>query len=745
MKWLDGYRMRLMFASFIMAIAVGGIGPANGATVTVGSGAGYDFNGIQAGIDAANDGDEVLVAPGEYVITVPITFRGKAITVRSEAGRDETTIRMGTLADPERGSVVVFENNETVESVLDGFTITGGSGCRLWIPEESEFDWAGGGIGFNASSGTVSNCAIVQNRAEDSGGGVSLGWGSSAILTDCIIDRNVATEKLGGGVCCVYGSSVTMTDCAITGNSAGESGGGVFCYDNSSLAMTNCIIRGNSATELHGGGVFCYLGSSSTMTDCTIAENSARGSSGGVCCWDNSPMTLTNCTIVQNSAARDGGLCSGLYSPTVVINCTIWGNSGGTHGGGLSCYGGTSATVTNSILWGNTSATGIGDEIYLEQYPMMPPPVFSITYSNVAGGQAGVYVQGGSTLNWGKGNIDTDPCFADPSGGDFHLKSEAGRWDPNSQSWVQDEVTSPCIDWGDRNSDCSTELWPHGTRVNMGAYGGTPQASMSTSDAGNIADLNADNSVNFRDYAGLVGIWQVEGLLIPQDLDRDGTVGYNDLAILADNWLAVVIPLPLAHWKLDETEGSVAHDSVGDKNGTVAGAIWQPTGGKVNGAIEFDGEYDLVTTPFVLNPADGAFSVFAWIKGGAPGQVIISQADGTGQGSAWLCAEPPNGKLTTTLMNPPFPPLESESVITDSQWHHIGLVYDIDVLRRYLYVDGVEVAKDNTIAVGVPSTGGLYFGAGKDLEEGCFFSGLIDDVRIYKVALSAEEIEELAR
>ncbi|MHC4752616.1 MAG: LamG domain-containing protein, partial [Planctomycetota bacterium] len=164
-----------------------------------------------------------------------------------------------------------------------------------------------------------------------------------------------------------------------------------------------------------------------------------------------------------------------------------------------------------------------------------------------------------------------------------------------------------------------------------------------------------------------------------------------------------------------------------------------------DGALEFDGSYDLVSTGFVLNPAEGPFSVFVWIKGGEPGQVIISQADGTGQGSAWLCMEPSDGKLITMLMNPPFNSLESESIITDDQWHHIGLVYDIDVLRRHLYVDGTEVAKDDTNVVGIPSDGGLYFGIGKDLDATSCFSGLIDDVRIYNMALSAKEIEELAR
>ena len=93
---------------FLLAL----VGSAQATTFAVGPGC--DFYTIQFGIDAAMDGDTVLVSPGEYVITEPITFRGKAITVVSEAGLDETTIRMGTPADLNRGSVVVFEAADLV-------------------------------------------------------------------------------------------------------------------------------------------------------------------------------------------------------------------------------------------------------------------------------------------------------------------------------------------------------------------------------------------------------------------------------------------------------------------------------------------------------------------------------------------------------------------------------------------------------------------------------------------------------
>jgi hypothetical protein len=92
-----------------------------------------------------------------------------------------------------------------------------------------------------------------------------------------------------------------------------------------------------------------------------------------------------------------------------------------------------------------------------------------------------------------------------------------------------------------------------------------------------------------------------------------------------------------------------------------------------------------------------------------------------------------------------FDVLESESTIVDDQWHHIGLVYDMDVLHRRLYVDGIQVAEDATFVAPQLSNDSLYIGVGKELDAISFFSGLIDDVRVYRRALNAEEIEVLAQ
>ena len=153
--------------------------------------------------------------------------------------------------------------------------------------------------------------------------------------------------------------------------------------------------------------------------------------------------------------------------------------------------------------------------------------------------------------------------------------------------------------------------------------------------------------------------------------------------------------------------------------------------GQVDGALQLDGVSGYAITDTVLNPADGPFSVIAWIKGGAPGQVIFSQ---TGS-SNWLCLDSVEGYLMTELVGPGrnSNPLWSQTVIMDNVWHRIGFVWDGS--RRKLYVDSVLVAEDTQSTL-PNSNNGLYIGTGKGMESGSFFSGLIDDVRIYNRVVS---------
>jgi arylsulfatase A-like enzyme len=210
--------------------------------------------------------------------------------------------------------------------------------------------------------------------------------------------------------------------------------------------------------------------------------------------------------------------------------------------------------------------------------------------------------------------------------------------------------------------------------------------------------------------------------------------------------------MPVLHLKLDEFVGVKAFDCgalYGDdryrNNGKLEGAPqWQPTGGQINGALDFDGEDDYVICPFVLNPNDGPFSAFAWVKGGDSSQHIICQLDENGTGRLWFHVNADN-HFSTQLREPGGSGLAYTDETWDSQnWHHVGIVWD--GLRRHLYIDGEEVIADKPALAGLEDCdGGLHIGVNKDLiYTYSHWDGLVDDVRIYDRALGAEEIAELA-
>ena len=287
--------------------------------------------------------------------------------------------------------------------------------------------------------------------------------------------------------------------------------------------------------------------------------------------------------------------------------------------------------------------------------------------------------------------------------------------------------------------DCGPRISPDGSTLYFcskrpGGFGGPFYGDIWQAPIIPIVDLNRDGIIDSADMRIMVDHWGTDNSLC--DIGPmpwgDGIVDVEDLKVISEYLLGDM--QSIAHFKFDETKGTVANDSARNRDGTVYGSPqWQPNGGVNGGALKLDGVDDYVRIESLLNPANGALSVFAWIKGGAPGQVVLSQIGA----SNWLCLDSAQGSLMTELKpaGRGGVDLVSQRPVADGDWHRIGLVWDGSC--RYLYVDGVEVGE----AIGTSSSlessdGGLCLGAGGTLTADTFFTGLIDDVRIYDRAVS---------
>lgn len=344
-----------------------------------------------------------------------------------------------------------------------------------------------------------------------------------------------------------------------------QEGGGICCEEGSPI-IKKCHFIDNTATS-GGGAIYSYHGN--VLVDSCVIKSNRSGTNGGAIELFGDNMSIHNCVITGNSAGYvyyggGGGAicCSGFDSSTLTIsNCTISGNRTDRYGGGILCADRSDVTVSNSVVWGNYALEG--HEIEL-RYGGFGSPSLTISYSDIHNGAIGIYIGYGCTLNWGPGNIDADPCFVelgywDTNGtpadanddfwvdGNYHLKSEGWRWDTKRSRWTYDDVTSRCIDAGNPGSPLGDEflsvpddpnnVWGQNLRIDIGAFGGTAEASIPPYDWALLSDLTNDGLVNLTDFAFQATDWLNSADSQPGDLNRDSVVDISDLASLVEDWL----------------------------------------------------------------------------------------------------------------------------------------------------------------------------------------------------------------
>ena len=426
---------------------------------------------IQPAIDAATSGDEILVAPGTYLltgneVTIPA---GKALTLRSTQSR-------AAIIDAQGSSLGMLV--EGAGSLIEGFTLRNGSNlsfaggglrlmanCAIWdCLVTSNAAHSGGGI-YAEADVRIENCLIASNRVGNLGGGLTLM--SNGVVRSCLVTGNAAlhgagidargrvdiesclivgnrADSLGGGGL-IYSGAVVQS-CAVLSNSA-SAGGGIEIYEAGTVA--DCLIAGNS-----GGGVYFYLGTTGLVRNCVIRDNvKTNGPGGGVDVYRGG--IVSNCWILNNQATGANGNGGGvwLFNETstdlgAVVNSVVAGNHADQAGGGIWCDGpaGTLWPIVNCTIVSNTAGVNgggafahktrfINDIIYFNSAPTnanLEPhmDVLSCIISNCC-----------TTSNYFWPNLTNAPAFVDSGAGDFRLAT-----------------ASFCIDAGTTNGAPRTDI-----------------------------------------------------------------------------------------------------------------------------------------------------------------------------------------------------------------------------------------------------------------------------------------------
>jgi len=441
--------------------------------------------GLVTAITAASSGDEIWVAQGIYKPTATTT-RSIFFTLKSGVKIYGGFVGTETLVDQRNfvtnvttlsadlagndGPPGSFTNNAdnsyhvvnaasaNATAILDGFTVTGGN----------------------------SNGAGASNQ--DKGGGILMLASSNATIRNCSFLYNKCT--FGGGAGYINSSSPTFTDCLFQGNQGGSFGGAFDQATNVNTQFTRCRFISNSAAR--AGGVESFGNSSPVFTNCVFRGNTATGAGGGGALWvgSSSNITVRLCTITGN-------------------NATV--NFAGIHNTG------TSANISNSIVWGNT---GPGGSQAVTQHINAAGGTNTVSYSDVQGGIAGT------------GNINVNPLFVNAGAGDLHLGAGSPCTDAGNNAAVLGPTTTDLDGLPRFVDDPAVTDTGSGAApiVDMGAY-----ERQAPPPPPCPADIVANGAVDVDDLFLVINNWGA-GAGNVADITDNGFVDIDDLFAVINAW-----------------------------------------------------------------------------------------------------------------------------------------------------------------------------------------------------------------
>ena len=284
-----------------------------------------EYWSIRTAVYAATEGDTILVAPGTYrgSHNRAISFGGKNLTLRSEAGASVTAI------DCEGQDRAFNFNNGEDAAVVEGFTITGG------------YAQHGGALRCTGSAPRFVSCAFEWNNAIYTGGAIECISGSSLVMSRCSFKRNMPEEwGAHGGAVNLLQSAAVFDECTFVLNYAYQ-GAGIYA-DLSTVELTDCVFVDNSIV----GGVYTTQ-SAVTLRGCLAFRNFG----GGFTSDSDTSVSILGCTFSENYSR--GIALSGESAPEIANTIIAFTHPDVGSGRAVLCYGGVTPALSCCDLYGN--------------------------------------------------------------------------------------------------------------------------------------------------------------------------------------------------------------------------------------------------------------------------------------------------------------------------------------------------------------------------------------------------------